>query len=145
MGKVDNPQEYMDRFKKEFSVVVKKNFATYFLVLKRVLESLKEKDIWRGIGRGCFTESNFVKLSNGLDISIKDVNIGDIVCNYFSKTAIILDKFEYDIDEEIIDIELESGKIISCTCDHKILTNRGWIEAKNLTTEDNIESIPLSI
>lgn len=40
---------------------------------------------------------------------------------------------------DIIQIELDNGKILKCTPDHKIYTsNRGYIEAKDLTEEDDI-------
>jgi hypothetical protein len=36
-----------------------------------------------------------------------------------------------------VEIELDNGEIFRCTCDHKIFTsNRGWVEAKDLSTED---------
>lgn len=40
---------------------------------------------------------------------------------------------------EIIEIELEDGKTLKCTPDHKIYTsNRGYVEAKDLTEDDDV-------
>lgn len=40
---------------------------------------------------------------------------------------------------EVVKIELDDGKIVRCTPDHKIYTtNRGWVEAAKLTQEDDL-------
>jgi ribonucleoside-diphosphate reductase alpha chain len=39
---------------------------------------------------------------------------------------------------ELLEIETPEGKILRCTPDHKILTQRGWVEAQDLTEEDHL-------
>ena len=49
---------------------------------------------------------------------------------------------KYEIDEDILEIELDNGKIIRCTKDHKFLTkNRGWIEAQFLEETDDLAMV----
>lgn len=43
-----------------------------------------------------------------------------------------------DPSAEIMEIESENGNILRCTPDHKIWTNRGYVEAKNLLETDEI-------
>jgi len=44
------------------------------------------------------------------------------------------------ITNEEYEIEMEDGYIIKCTSNHPFLTDRGWVEAKDLTNDDNIKS-----
>jgi intein/homing endonuclease len=54
----------------------------------------------------------------------------------------VIDVLLYDVDEEIVELEMEDGRIISMTKDHKVLTrNRGWIQAQYLNEDDDIEEI----
>jgi len=40
---------------------------------------------------------------------------------------------------EVYEIEdVESGKKLKCTANHKLLTNRGWVEAKDLVEDDEL-------
>lgn len=43
--------------------------------------------------------------------------------------------------KELVELELESGDLVKCTLDHKILTKRGYVEAQNLTDSDEIITI----
>jgi len=43
-----------------------------------------------------------------------------------------------NITSEEFEIELENGELIKCTENHPFLTNRGWIEARNLQEGDDI-------
>jgi len=91
-----------------------------------------------GPGRGCFLPDTRVKMSNGLMKNISDIKIGDMVLDCDGNRQRVYDTLIYEVDEEII--ELYFGEIIiRCTKDHKFLTtNRGWVEAQNLTEEDDV-------
>lgn len=43
--------------------------------------------------------------------------------------------------EKVFELELEDGKKVKATADHPILTKRGWIEIKDLRTDDEVACI----
>ena len=47
-------------------------------------------------------------------------------------------------NQPILKITLENGKVVRCTPDHRILTEKGWIEAKHLTQSSKIIDIDCS-
>ena len=88
----------------------------------------------------CFLPGNIVYTEKGIT-NIEDIKIGDMVhtLNEVSgklevKEVSQLHQKEYD--GEIITIELDNDKIITCTSNHKVLTKRGWITAGGLLTSD---------
>jgi ribonucleoside-diphosphate reductase alpha chain len=50
----------------------------------------------------------------------------------------ILDVWPTKETDELIEIETQDGKTLRCTPDHKILTQRGWVEAQDLREDDNL-------
>jgi len=92
--------------------------------------------------RQCLTEDNFVMTDRGY-ISIKDVKVGDrieTIVNGKPAFAGVIDSF-HNGEKEVCRIMVNSGLTIDCTLDHKIFTNRGWVEAQDLTLNDEIVSI----
>ena len=139
----EKEEEYSARLKYELEIIIDKKFVDYFLIIDDLLNNFVYKvGGATGAGRGCFVPESFVKLSDGSRVHIKDIKIGDIVKNYFNEKAKVVNKFKYNVDEELIELELENGEKITCTKDHKIYTkNRGWIEAKNISLDDDLQEI----
>ena len=62
------------------------------------------------------------------------------VYNEKNELELISQLFVNGVAEEMIEFELD-GTTVRCTLNHKFLTsNRGWVEAQNLTEEDDILS-----
>jgi len=142
-GLMDKP-EYRTRIKFEMENIIKCGYVKYFLVLWDIIHYAKRVGIRVGVGRGCFLPENLVDCKDNSK-KIEDVRIGDKVMAYDGKYHEVINTMSYDIDEEIIEIEMEDGRKISCTSDHKIHIKRNkeliWIKAEELTEEDDIYDI----
>jgi DNA polymerase-3 subunit alpha len=144
-GKVDkegDKQKYLDRFTTEFDVINQAKLFGYFLIVQDIIRYVKSQGWLAGPGRGCFLPDTKVKMSDGLYKHIANVQVGDTVVDAFGDIRRVYDTLCYDVDEEILELEFENGKIVRCTQDHKFLTNnRGWVQAKDLLETDDIAEV----
>lgn len=91
---------------------------------------------------GCFEKNTLITLANGEEVPISDINIGDIVLSYDLEKNNYVEKEVYHIENDVsnkkwIKLSFDDDTIIECTEDHKFYTkNRGWIEAKELNSND---------
>lgn len=89
----------------------------------------------------CFIEGSLITTERE-EIPIEKIKKGDSVVTFdgvrFNKNLVEqLHKRYYS--GELICIELENGKFIKCTPNHKIYTkNRGWVEAININERDEL-------
>ena len=140
-GKADDPR-YVQRLKYELDNVIKAGFADYFLFLEDVCRYCHENGIKTGTGRGCFTPNMRVKMGNGLYKYIKDVNVGDIVVSGQGNKQVVQDKYCYKVDEDIVELQLQDGRIIELTKDHQVKVNRNgvinWIKAIDINLQSDL-------
>ena len=94
----------------------------------------------------CFhPESNVLTLNGNKPIS--EIKIGESVYSFNEQKnkvelSIVENIIAKNVDEDLVVIELENGKIIKCTSDHEIFTkNRGWVKAVELSSEDELNNI----
>ena len=96
---------------------------------------------------GCFHEDTEIKTKEG-DKKIKDITRNDFVMTYDTEN----DEFCWinpflvlptvTESEEKIELIMEDGLVVKCTSNHKFFTeNRGWVEAKDLTEDDDIKTL----
>lgn len=138
----EKEKEYYERLQFELDVIEEKNALDYFLVYWELIRDYTQKGYTIGPGRGCFYPGSRVKMSDGMYAPIETIEVGDEVFDAYGDIRKVMDTLEYDIEEDTIELEFEDGRKIRCTLDHEILTaNRGWIQAKDLTEEDDIREI----
>lgn len=138
----EKEQEYFNRLQYELEVIEEKNALDYFLVYWEIIRDYRQKGYTIGPGRGCFLPGSRVKMADEMYAPIDTIQIGEEVIDAYGDYKKVIDTLEYDIEEDIIELEFEDGRIINCTLDHEILTkNRGWVQAKDLTEDDDIKEI----
>lgn len=101
---------------------------------------------------GCIHPDSLVETSNGL------MRIEDVIDLINSSQPVSILQFDFDKqlalyapimhavkkygNKNWLEIELENGDTIRLTEDHEVYTtNRGWVEARELTNEDDIKHI----
>lgn len=109
-------------------------------------------DDWRAFSEvmflllgGCFEETTEILTKDGVK-QIKDVTTKDYVLTFDETDKQyhwVQPRFAGETptaNKQKIELTFENGKTIKCTADHKFLTkNRGWVEAKDLADDDDIE------
>lgn len=85
--------------------------------------------------KACLTGDNYLLLSNNAGKKIKDVVAGDILQSPLGPTKVLENK---PMLKECMLVELDDGRIIKGSKDHKIWTSRGWVELQNLRDNDEI-------
>ena len=134
--------EYIERLKYEVNVIRDLGYHSYFLVVSNIIDWANNNGVLVGPGRGCFIRGTKVYLSDGSSKFIEDVQVGDVVISHDGTSNNVEKILNYEIDETIITIELGNGQEFSCTTDHLILTkNRGWVQAGELTSVDDLVEI----
>lgn len=96
------------------------------------------------LGRGCTGRCTFclpagtlISLSGGRGVDIENVKVGDSVAT-LDGIGLVQETFCREANELIV-VELESGKILELTPEHPVLIHdRGWVNANDLQEGDNV-------
>lgn len=131
---------YVDRLKKEISVVHSKGFENYFLLMNSFMNVARKTQII-GPGRGCFVPGTRVKVPLGIFHDISYIKEGDEVIDGLGNVGVVKEKFKYEVDEELIELKFENGRTVTCTKDHEFLTFDGWVPAIDLDEETDFVPI----
>jgi DNA polymerase III alpha subunit len=144
--KKSEDEKYIDRALEELDVIKHLKLEKYFLTCAQSLNLIRKKMLL-GAGRGCFLPGTkvYTPYSKNRKQKIEDFkNVKDEKWVYTHDGSIqkVLKCWEYDINEEIIELEFEDGTLVSCTKDHKFLTkNRGWVTADDIKDDDEFEKV----
>jgi len=101
--------------------------------------------------QGCIAGDSVLQINangRGFKITIKDLFFKnwDYENNHITSKSFCGDtirhnrikKVMFNGFKKVISVSLTNGKSIRCTSDHEILTERGWVEANNLTLSDRV-------
>lgn len=136
-----NDNTYIERLKYELEVIKHLNMQKYFLTYAKILE-IVSKHLLTGPGRGCFVPWTRVKMADGFYARIDMIKVGDNVIDAHGTSQKVIDVLTYDVDEELLELEFDDGRVVRCTKDHKFLTtNRGYVAANDLTDTDSIAEV----
>ena len=85
----------------------------------------------------CLGVNEMVRMSDGSEKRISDITIGDEVVSFNPKTfelthTTVINQYVRDTDKIIYTIKASGGRSIIATEDHKLMTNMGWVEVKDL-------------
>jgi hypothetical protein len=93
-------------------------------------------DIWDGLV--CIVKGQLITTKNG-KVMVEEIEEGDIVLSYDEKEKEIqwkpVIKKSSTIKQKYVEFETELG-LLKVTEDHRIFTQRGWIEARNIQGDD---------
>ena len=106
----------------ELDTIISMGFPSYFLILYRILFACNQLNIISGPGRGCHYKNNLVNVLNKGMQKINNININDYVLAVDGKYHKVVNVYEYDCDEDLVEIMAENDKLINGTTkDHKVL------------------------
>ena len=96
------------------------------------------------LGRGCGGRCTFclpagtlISLPEGLCANIENVKVGEYIAT-LSGVGLVQETFHREANELIV-LEMESGKVLELTPEHPVLThNRGWVNAGDLREGDDV-------
>ena len=119
-GQGEKKEKAVKRIKEELDVLEYHGFSSYMLLTADILQFARDKKIRVGPGRGCLDGNTKVLTTNGYK-DLKDISVGDKVFTHKGRIREVLNTFEYDIDEECVNIKSEfSFDPIQMTKDHKV-------------------------
>jgi len=151
-------REYLNRLKEEYNLICHKEFSSYFLIQKQIMDEAIRvcpeilgwgdgSDAY-GPGRGCGHYNNLLFMPNGKVKKLGEAKLGDLVYSASGKERKILNLFEYPCDEELINIKTYYGfnQGESFTSDHKILCEKKRIDHKfDHYSEENKKKVKLTL
>lgn len=138
----DKFNEYKTRLIEELDVLEHHGFSSYMLIVSDYVQWAREQGIGVGSGRGCLSGDSGVLTTKGFK-KLKNISVGDNIFTHKGRIRKVLNTFEYDIDEECVDIKSEfSFGTIQMTKDHEVYAIKAQETTEyNDVCEDNLNSL----
>lgn len=98
-------------------------------------------------GDECLHPNTKITMSDGVQVLIKNIKLGDIVKTLNETTGIIENKKVLRLHknisslEKVYKIKLKCGKELIVTGNHKINTESGWVRADKLNVSDKLKTL----
>jgi DNA-directed RNA polymerase beta subunit len=85
----------------------------------------------------CLAVDELVRMADGTAKRIEDVRVGDEVVTFDPKTCVttstrVVHQYVRETDKKMFRVNVSGGRTLRATEDHKLMTNHGWIEVKDL-------------
>lgn len=146
-----NNKKYYLRVQEEFNLIKRKEFCTYFLIQKIIIDEAKKKapdflnfadsQLSIGPGRGCLLPNSQIYIEKDKTVTIKDLKLTDHVCNLDGEFVGIERKFTYSVTREpVIRLTTDNGDLW-LTSDHLVYSDGGdrsemnWFRADKIRKE----------
>ena len=84
----------------------------------------------------CFPAGTLVRMSDGTERCIEDVEVGDFVVTAEGGVGRVTQTSSREETNRLATLKIEGHRHLRCTTDHPILTKRGYVRADQLTTSD---------
>jgi len=89
---------------------------------------------------GCFDESTLIRMADGTDRRVTELSLGEYVYNPVTQMPAKIVKLTIGPEfKPLIDVTV-GLRVVKVTDSHPFMTQRGWVQAKNLTTQDLVRS-----
>lgn len=141
------PKEWFDRYGTVIGDEAHHFAAKTFQALMEKITEAPYRFGFTGTIKGskCLVGSTAVHTTEGVK-ALRDVREGDKVLSYNEddgelEFATVLQQINNAKPEKLLKVTTEDGKSITCTPDHRILTERGYVEAAQLSENDVIITI----
>ena len=130
-------KEYFARSRKEYELIVRKDFASYFLITKMMTDEARRVcpkilgwgtgEEALGPGRGCLAPDSKIVMADGKTKRIDEIVIGDDVVTIDGSARKVVKTMRYHISEPCLNIKCYYGEAagITLTSDHEILAEKG--------------------
>ena len=120
MVPADKEKEYRERLEEELDVLEYHGFSSYMLIVSDYINWAKKNGIRVGAGRGCNIFDTKVLTKYGFK-NLGEININEDVYTHKGKLQKVLNKFEFDISENLFEIRTtDAYKKLAMTNDHKV-------------------------
>lgn len=117
--------ETQERIDFELNTIKTMGFAGYFLIVQDYINAGRELGVFVGPGRGCLVGDTRVVMKDGTSKRLDSVKVGDEVITIDGTARKVLQTFEYEINEDLVNVKAYYGELegITLTKDHKV-----WVE-----------------